>query len=141
MPSAYDTHADERLRWSLFLLRLGVFVVMAMWSLDKLLLPDHAAKVLSKFYFISDVGAGTLMAIGIAQLAIEVAFVAGALKTFTYGFVLVAHTISVASSWKQYLAPFDHMLFLTALPMLSACIALFLLRERDTLLTLGRGPR
>lgn len=137
MPAANELHADGRLRWSLFLLRLGVFIVMAMWSLDKLLVPEHAARVFANFYYLSDIGSGTLMTIGLVQLAIEVAFVAGVWRTFTYGFVLVAHTVSVASSWKQYLAPFDNMLFLAAIPMLSACIALFLLRRQDTLMSLS----
>ena len=126
-----------RLRFALFVMRLGVFSVMAMWSLDKILYPDHAAGVFENFYFIADLGAGILLLIGLIQLLIELAFLAGIGKTWTYGFVLLTHTVSVLSSWRQYLDPFDNMLFLAAIPMLSACVALFLLRREDTLLTLG----
>ncbi len=122
---------------SLFLLRVGVFIVMAMWSLDKLLAPDHAAAVFENFYYISGIGSEILLVIGLVQLAIEIAFVLGLWKFWTYGFVLVTHAISTLSSWQQYLDPFNNMLFLAAIPMLAACIALFLLRKEDRMLTIG----
>ena len=129
---------QRKLEISLLLLRIGVFVVMAMWSLDKLLKPDHAAAVFENFYFISGIGTEMLLAIGLVQLAIEVAFLLGLWKFWTYGFVLVTHAISTLSSWKQYLDPFNNMLFLAAIPMLAACIVLFMLREEDRMLTVGR---
>lgn len=122
---------------SLFILRVTVFVVMAMWSIDKLLNPGHAAAVFENFYFLSGMGGTILLVIGLVQLAIEIAFVLGLWKFWTYGFVLVTHTVSVLSSWQQYLDPFNNMLFLAAIPMLGACIALFLLREEDRYLSLG----
>ena len=129
--------ANRNLEISLLLLRIGVFIVMAMWSLDKLLKPDHAAAVFENFYFISGIGTEALLVIGLLQLAIEVAFLLGLWKFWTYGFVLVTHTISTLSSWQQYLDPFNNMLFLAAIPMLAACIALFLLRNEDRMFTLG----
>lgn len=127
----------KRLPLSLFLLRVSVFLVMAMWSLDKILAPDHAAAVFESFYSISGMSAGLLLLVGLVQLAIEVAFVLGLWKFWTYGFVLVAHTVSTLSSWQQYLDPFNNMLFLAAIPMLAACVTLFLLREEDRMLTPG----
>jgi len=131
-------NTNNKLQLSLFLLRASVFVVMAMWSLDKILMPDHAAAVFENFYFISGMGAGILLVLGVAQLAIEVAFVLGLWKVWTYGFVLVTHTISTLSSWQQYLDPFNNMLFLAAIPMLAACIALFLLRDDDRMWALTK---
>lgn len=128
---------NDRLGISLFILRVTVFVVMAMWSIDKLINPGHAAAVFENFYFISGMGGTILLIIGLVQLAIEIAFVLGLWKFWTYGFVLVTHSISVLSSWQQYLDPFNNMLFLAAIPMLGACIALFLLREEDRHLSLG----
>ncbi len=130
---------ENKLQLSLFLLRVSVFVVMAMWSLDKILAPDHAAAVFENFYFISGMGAGILLVLGVVQLAIEVAFLLGLWKVWTYGFVLVTHTISTLSSWQQYLDPFNNMLFLAAIPMLAACIALFLLRDDDRMWTLSKS--
>ncbi len=128
----------DRLRLALTLLRITVFVVMAMWSLDKLLRPDHAAAVFERFYYLAGVGVYLLCAIGIAQLVLELAFLMGAWKTITYGYVLVFHALSTVSSWRQYVEPFDNLLFLTALPMLGACVVLFLLRQEDTWLALHR---
>ena len=128
---------ERKLQVPLFLLRVGVFIVMAMWSLDKLLSPGHAAAVFENFYFISGIGTEILLAIGLIQLAIEVAFLLGLWKVWTYGFVMVTHAISTLSSWKQYLDPFNNMLFLAAIPMLAACIALFILRREDKMFTIG----
>lgn len=125
---------QNRLRISLLLMRVGVFVVMIFWSLDKLLYPDHAAGVFETFYMIPGLGGGTLAAVGIIQILLEIGFVAGLFKTLTYGYVLLAHLISTLSSWPGYLEPFDNLLFFAAWPMLAACIALFLLRDQDTLL-------
>lgn len=43
---------ESRVAFALFWLRVGVFIVMFMWTLDKLLLPDHAARVCEKFYLL-----------------------------------------------------------------------------------------
>lgn len=124
---------EKRLPVALLCLRIGVFVVMALWSVDKIVNPGHAAGVFETFYFIGGLGPGAMAAIGGAQLLVEVAFVAGAFRTFTYGFVLAAHLVSTLASWPGYVEPFDHLLWFAAWPMLAACVALFLLREKDTL--------
>ena len=48
----------KRLPLALLLLRLGVFIVMLMWTLDKLVKPEHAAKVFKRFYFIDGLPSG-----------------------------------------------------------------------------------
>ncbi|MEQ8558194.1 MAG: hypothetical protein RIB03_07735 [Henriciella sp.] len=128
----------QSLEISLLLLRLGVALVMAMWALDKLINPGHAAGVFGNFYSL-DVGTAMLYAIGSVQLVIIAAFAAGAFKVITYGAVLIMHAGSTLSSWQQYLQPFDNLLFLAAWPMLAACIALFLLRHEDRLLAVQRA--
>jgi hypothetical protein len=132
---------EKRLPVSLLCLRIGVFVVMALWSVDKIVNPGHAAGVFESFYFIGGLGPGAMAAIGGAQLLVEVAFVAGAFRTFTYGFVLAAHLVSTLASWPGYLEPFDHLLWFAAWPMLAACVALFLLREEDTLWSVDAARR
>lgn len=129
----------ERIRWSLLLLRLGVFVVMVMWTVDKFLRPEHAAGVYEKFYAIGGLGPGAFYALGVVELAILLGFLAGLYKRWTYGAVLLFHGISTLSSYKQYLAPFEgpNLLFFAAWPMLAACVALYLLRDLDTRWTLA----
>ncbi len=127
--------SDQRLRISLLLLRLSVFVVMFIWTLDKLLRPDHMASVFERYYGISGLGNTAAYAIGAAELLLILAFVAGLWKRWTYGAVLLLHAVSTLASFGKYLAPFDgsNLLFFAAWPMLAACAALYLLRDSDKL--------
>ncbi|MEX2260009.1 MAG: hypothetical protein WD672_14995 [Woeseia sp.] len=134
------TTITKRLPVSLLTLRIGIAIVMLVWSVDKLLRPEHAAGVFGTFYAMPGLGETVFYALGALQLTIVLAFLAGAWRTWTYGAVLAMHTVSTLSSFRQYLAPFDgpNILFFAAWPMLAACIALFLLRDEDTLLSVGR---
>ncbi|UCH49164.1 MAG: hypothetical protein JSU95_05080 [Betaproteobacteria bacterium] len=127
--------SDQRLKISLLLLRLSIFVVMFIWTLDKLLRPDHMASVFERFYGISGLGSTAAYVIGGAELLLILAFVAGLWKRWTYGAVLVLHGVSTLASFGRYLAPFEghNLLFFAAWPMLAACIALYLLRDSDKL--------
>lgn len=134
---------QRRIAPSLLLLRLGIFVVMFMWTLDKFLRPDHAGAVYEAFYFIPGLGHGVFYIIGAVEMIILIGFLAGLYKRWTYGAVLLFHAISTLSSYKQYLAPFaegPNLLFFAAWPMLAACVALYLLRDLDTILVIER-PR
>lgn len=134
----------RHLALALLLLRLGIGLVMAMWTIDKVFNPDHASAVFSNFYGFDAQGPAILTAVGLAQGAIVIAFLIGAMRTLSYGAVLAMHAVSTLASWRQYLDAFENLLFFAAWPMLAACIALFLLRRHDTLLTLdawrGRSP-
>lgn len=122
---------------SLLVLRLGVFIVMLMWTLDKFVNPVHAGRVFEAFYGISGLTQGVSYVVGAAELILILAFVAGLWRRWTYGAVLILHGISTLSSYKQYLAPFDNLLFFAAWPMLAACLALYWLRDWDNLCTLN----
>lgn len=122
----------DRIAGALLALRLGVFVVMLMWTLDKFVNPAHANRIFENFYGLTGMGSAVLMALGAAELLLVVAFVAGIQKRFTYGAVLVLHAISTVSSYRQYLDPFHNLLFFAAWPMLAACFALYWLRDFDT---------
>jgi putative oxidoreductase len=132
--------AQGKLELSLLVLRYGVALVMLMWTLDKFLRPDHAAAVYEGFYGLGGIGPSLMYALAAAELVLIAGFVLGLARTWTYGLILLFHAISTLSSWKQYLAPFEgpNLLFFAAWPMLSACIALFLLREHDRMFTIGR---
>lgn len=118
---------------SLLLLRVGIAVVMLFWTADKIVNPDHARAVFGNFYGLSGLGDAALAAIGSIQAILVILFLAGAFKTISYGAVLLMHTVSTLSSWRQYLEPFENLLFLAAWPMLAACVALFLMRGHDRL--------
>lgn len=125
-------NAPTRLQAALFALRLTVFLVMLVWTLDKFVAPDHATRVFEHFYFIGGLGPGVLYVLGAVELVIVAGFLLGIARTFTYGAVLVFHGISTFSSFPMYLNPAKGMLFYAAWPMLGACLALFLLRDEDT---------
>lgn len=131
---------NQRLAWSLLSLRLSIFVVMMVWTIDKFINPQHAQAVYAKFYLISGLSDTILLLIGAAELLLLLAFVLGFQKTLSYGVVLALHAVSTLSSYKQYLAPYDgaNILFFAAWPMLAACLALFLLREQDVKWTLHK---
>jgi hypothetical protein len=118
---------------ALLALRASVFLVMAVWTLDKFVRPEHAGKVFEAFYYMPGLGKGALLAVGIAEAALLVGFLAGYRKRLTYGLVLFLHAVSMLSSFKQYLAPFDkgNLLFFAAWPMLAACWTLYVLRDAD----------
>ncbi|OEU53491.1 MAG: hypothetical protein BA871_05975 [Desulfuromonadales bacterium C00003096] len=131
----------NRIPLALLCLRLGVFLVMLLWTLDKFRRPEHAAAVFANFYFIGGLGSLTIYLLGTLEIFLLIGFVAGVKKRLTYGAVLLLHGISTLSSFKQYLAPFEgpNLLFFAAWPMLAACLALYLLRDLDTLCTVEKG--
>ncbi len=136
-----NTEAGPRhLSVSLLLLRIGVAVVMGFWTADKIVNPDHAGAVFASFYGLGGIGQQVLLVIGVIQAIIVVAFTLGLFRTITYAAVLAMHSVSTFSSWRQYMEPFDNLLFLAAWPMLAACLALFLLRRFD-LITLDAALR
>ncbi|MGB3691772.1 MAG: hypothetical protein WA865_19670 [Spirulinaceae cyanobacterium] len=125
---------------ALVTLRLAVFLVMLVWTLDKFINPEHAAAVFKNFYLIPGLGSVPIYIIGAIQLLIIISFVLGFKKTFSYGAVLFLHSVSTLSSFKVYLAPYEppNILFFAAWPMLAACFTLFYLRKWDTKLTIEK---
>jgi putative oxidoreductase len=133
-----NLHGRERLSLALLTLRLSVFLVMLVWTLDKLFAPAHAAGVFAHFYAIGGLGRPAMYTIGAVELIIIIGFVLGVARRFTYGAVLVFHAVSTAASFPMYLDPAQGRLFYAAWPMLAACLTLYLLRDSDTLWTFGR---
>jgi len=125
----------DKIANALLFLRLGVFIVILMWTLDKFVNPGHAAGVFENFYGLSGWGPTVFMIIGALELVLLIGFVIGFQKRITYGLIFVIHAISTLSTWKLYLDPFNNLLFFAAIPMLAACWALYSLRDMDTRLT------
>ena len=133
------TEHEKKLQLSLLFLRVTVFLVMFMWTIDKFVNPGHAAKVYESFYYIAGLESVVMYAIGAAEMVLLLLFLAGYKKTLTYGAVLILHAVSTLSSFNQYLAPFEgpNLLFFATWPMLAACFTLFLLRDQDRMLSAG----
>ena len=123
----------------MFFLRVSVFLVIFMWTIDKFINPGHSAKILEKFYALSGLGNSIIYAIGAVELLVLVLFLIGFKKNFTYGAVLLFHGASTFSALGNYFAPFQgaNLLFFAAWPMLAACVMLFMFRKEDTFLQIG----
>ncbi|MEO9508365.1 MAG: hypothetical protein ABJG28_04200 [Nonlabens ulvanivorans] len=135
MNDPISSDAQNRIQWSLFSLRLGVFIVMFIWTLDKFVNPSHGSRIFDKFYGISGSSDTILYILGALQLILVLAFLAGIKKRITYGLIFILHGMSTLSSFNQYFDAFNHLLFFTAWPMWAACFALYLLRDLDTKFT------
>lgn len=122
----------------LAVLRLSLGAFFLVWSVEKIVAPALARRVFETFYFSSPSDA-VLIATGIAQTAVVLAFLAGLWRFWTYGALLAMHTVSVVSTWERLLTPYEppNHLFWAAVPVWAALLLLFLLRDADRLLTLG----
>lgn len=136
MPTTLPSHIRARLQWSLFLLRIGVFIVMFMWTMDKFFNPAHSARILEVFYGISGSSNLAVYIMGTLQLLLVLAFVTGIKKRISYGLIFILHAASTLSSYDRYIDGFNNLLFFAAWPMLAACWALYLLRDEDLRFTL-----
>ena len=130
---------QRRVAITLLILRLTIFLVMLIWTIDKFVRPAHAASVYEHFYFLHGLGPAIMYGLGVLELAILIGFVIGFAPRFTYGAILLFHAVSTLSSFRQYFHPFEsvNLLFFAAWPMLGACFALYYLRDQDTLWRVG----
>lgn len=139
MKNTVDQLSARKLELPLLTLRLGVFVVMFMWTLDKFINPQHAAGVFQNFYGIRLSGDAMSYTLAALELVLLLLFLTGIARTWTYGAVLLLHGVSTLAAYNQYLDPFKNLLFFTAWPMLAASFALFMLRDYDNKLVLPMG--
>ncbi|RUO58993.1 hypothetical protein [Pseudidiomarina insulisalsae] len=123
---------NDKLALSLLILRIGVFIVMFIWALDKFVNPAHTAAVFENFYGIGNLSSQLAAILGGLQVLLSVAFLLGLWKFYTYGLIFILHGVSTLSSFPQYLDAFNNLLFFAAWPMWAACFALFYLRDYDT---------
>ena len=130
---------NKKFAFSMLFLRASVFLVILMWTIDKFVNPEHAAKVYGKFYYLPGLENLTMIAIGTAEIIVLVLFFIGYKKTYTYGAILALHAVSTLTPFALYLSPFEgpNLLFFAAWPMLAACVMLFLFRKEDSLFQLG----
>ncbi len=122
---------------ALLVLRVGLGVFLLLWSIDKMLAPEQTAKIF-QFFYKTPLPVSFAPVVGALEAALSLALLAGLWRTWTYGAALALHAISTLSTWKQLASPFgENHLFLAAIPVLAGFVTLFLLRRKDTLLTVG----
>lgn len=127
---------ERRIQTALLTMRWAAAAFLLVWAIDKVVSPKHAAAVFAKYYFIGDASPALLLAAGVAQVVVIVAFAAGWLRVWSYGAVLLMHLVSTASTLPHLLMPWaqgSQLLFWAAVPVLAAMLALFALRDMDRL--------
>jgi putative oxidoreductase len=126
---------------ALFLLRVGLGLFLLLWSCDKFAEPETAVKIFQAFYKIP-ISTSAAYLIGGIEALIRILIIAGAWRTYTYAMGLALHLISTTASWRQLATPFSqgHHLFVAAIPVFTGFVALYVLRDRDTLWALDNAP-
>jgi putative oxidoreductase len=125
----------------LLILRLGLGGFLLLWSVNKLVAPEGTVSLYQYFYRL-DINTHIAYTLGILEAVLSLAIMAGFLKTYSYALGMVLHAISTVATYQQLLHPFgQYDLFMAALPVLAAFIALFLLRRQDMLCSLDEWLR
>lgn len=125
-----------RLSIAILTLRVGLGGFLLLWSIDKLVAPGGAVALYQFFYHVS-ITAEIAYVIGVLELLLSLAIMAGFLKTYSYGLGLLLHVTSTMASYQQLLNPFGgNHLYIAAIPVLAGFVALFLLRRQDTVWSL-----
>ncbi len=136
---------EKRLRPSLFLCRLIVAYLFAAWGYGTLVRPGINSDQLGNFYHISGMPNGVMMVLGVIQIAIAIAVLVGFQKKITRG-VLLALAVLGAFMPKFLMAYYigtiggeshPSILYFTAFCTLGLASIVFIMRDEDTLWSLG----
>lgn len=131
---------DSNLKLALFILRATIALFFVVWAIEKFIEPETTVAIWKAFYMVDNLPVAAAYAIGALQLAVVACFLFGILKFWSYGFLMVIHALSTLSTYERLFNPYEgsNHLFIAAIPTLGALIALFLLRDQDSLFTLSR---
>jgi putative oxidoreductase len=127
----------SRLPLALLALRLGIFLVLIIWTLGKFVNPTQAISIYSGYYGMHMSLAG-MYALGAVELVVVFAFLVGFQKRISRAVVMAMIGTTVLLPGRLYFHPYmDHiLLFFAFWPMLAGCYALYSLSEFDTLWSL-----
>jgi len=125
---------------ALLVLRVSIALFLLPWIIEKFTQPEITAKIFAAFYFVDDLPVTASYAIGGLWLALWLAFVTGFKKRISYGLVMLLHGVGTVTTWFKllpWLESYNH-LFLAAIPTLGAMVALWWLRQHDTILVIDK---
>lgn len=127
--------AERSTALGLLVLRLSLGIFLLQWSIEKLVLPGATIRIAQSFYGMQ-LSTGVAYLLGIAELVLSLALLAGAYRTLSYGLSLLVHTTTVAVSWRQLLDPFGFAkigghLWIATWPVWGGFLALFVMRHSD----------
>jgi hypothetical protein len=130
-----SSELDRRIPAGLLILRFFLAIFLLQWSIEKLLLPDAAARIARNFYGVT-LSAWQSYGLGIAELFLSLALLFGLYRTISYGLSLLVHTVTVIVSWRQLFDPYGlakigNHLWISTWPTWGGFAALFLMRGWD----------
>ncbi|MBX9751725.1 MAG: DoxX family membrane protein [Roseococcus sp.] len=124
---------ETRLPVALLVLRLTLGVFLLQWGVEKFVVPGTTLAIFRNFYGF-DPGALVLPVLGVLQVALSLALLAGVKPRLTYGVALILHSITTLVTIPRLLAPWNPVsnhLFIAGVPVLAGFFALYLLRDWD----------
>lgn len=126
------------IEWGILVLRIGLSLFLGWQAIDKILVPEENVKILSELYQLN-FNANTVIAIGACQLSLTFFIFFAFFKTWSYGIGLFFQLAAAVLAYQHFFDPLGKSIFLsTPIPILTAFLALFLLREYDTRFTVAR---
>jgi putative oxidoreductase len=130
-------------RWSLFVLRISLALLMLVWGADKLVNPEHGARVAERFYFGIMASERLIPLLGVAQMGLAVLLALGLFRRFTYLALAAVTGMTLIGVWRSVLDPLGlwlgggNLLFFPSLIIFAAVVVLIAFRDEDRL-ALGR---
>ena len=124
---------EQRLAISLLALRITLGLFMLQWGIEKFVVPGTTLAIFRNFYGL-DLGGFVPPIVGVVQVAVSLAFLAGYRPRITYGVMLVMHSVTTLATIPRLIAPWNPVsnhLFMTGVPVLAGFLALYLLRDWD----------
>lgn len=133
---------EKRLAISLLALRIALGLFMLQWGVEKFVVPGTTQAIFRIFYGL-DVAGFVPYVIGVVQVALALAFLAGFRPGITYLALLVMHLGTTLVTLPRLLAPWNPVsnhLFIAGVPVLAGFLALYLLRDWDRYRVGGGAP-
>jgi len=126
----------DKLPLALLVLRLGIFLVLLVWTLGKFINPTQSISIYAGYYGVQ-MSTMAMYALGAVELVVVLAFMAGIQKRISRAIVVAMVGATVLLPGQLYFHPYmDHiLLFFAFWTMLAGSFTLYSLRDYDTLWT------
>ncbi len=130
---------QRRLEISLLILRLSTGAFLVVWTSLKFFRPEWMVNIFQNAYGQAWVTQDLAFLIGTIQGLLVLAFLIGFARRITYGLVTLMHATGVIASIPGLInfTQYPNNLMWTAVGTLGALVALYIMRDRDNLLSVS----
>ena len=134
--------SERNFKLPLFLTRLSIFYFLLPWQVMRFTAHYRIEGIANKYYKIPAIPDMVGTIIGVAMMALLIAFLVGFKKRISYGLIFILHAIGTVMSMPAMIPfvglPGYKQLFLAALPAAFAMLLLYCLRDEDTMFSLNK---